>query len=381
MMASEALLDAFVDANILLCIAYALWLLMRGLMSWAGFKHDFGTQLGLLNAVFIAIVCAPFLAAGFGALQSSGVATGVNVNISDMVVSYYLRGGLEMRASEFEGLVLLRDSFVRNIIHADGILAQTVIATFLTGLVLGLARLGYSIFCLWRIVAESYGWRRCGRVRICLSDRVLVPFTTRALYNYYVVIPSHMLGQGSELKVSLAHEFQHIRQGDLEWEVLLEALKPLFFVNPAFHVWKRRVEQLRELNCDSKVVSSGRIDVRDYCETLLSVCQKTMRRDRAFAIAVPKVTLVTADRTCRRKKKPVFLEHRIRSALNAPKRGHERPVFLATAIPLIAAVILTSIAIQRPGDWSHDRIMLSTVVNLERLNERNQLSTFGSVGN
>ncbi len=381
MIAGEALLDAFINANILFCVAFVLWFLVRSAMRYVGLKHAFGIQLRLLNAVFVAIVCAPFLAAAFHVLQGSGVANGMNVNLSDMVVSYYLNGGLEMKASDFEGLVLMRDTFILNVLNMDGFVATAAIATFVVGVGLGLIRLSYSFYCLWRIVENSYDWRRIGRVRIRLSDKTLVPFSTRGLRNYYVVIPSQMLAQTHELKVSLAHEFQHIRQGDLEWEILLEALKPLFFLNPAYHAWKRQVEHLRELNCDSEVMSQGRIDVREYCETLLSVCQQTLRRDdRAFIIAVPKVTLVTADRSPLREGKGL-LENRIISVLNARRLPHQKLVFLVAAVPLIAAVAFTSVAIQRPGDWSQDRLMLSTVVNLDRLDEINRLSTFGRIRN
>jgi len=195
------------------------------------------------------------------------------------------------------------------------------------------------------------------------------------------VIPTHMLTSTDELKVSLAHEFQHIRQGDLEWEILLEALKPLFFLNPAFHAWKRRVEDLRELACDSEVLKRGRVDIRAYCDTLLAVCQKTLRKDRAFVIAVPKVTLVTADRATLRPSKPSFLEQRITSLLDMPRLAHQRLIYAAILLPLTAAIVLTSLSIQRPADWSQDRLMLSTVVNLERLDKINQLSTFGRIRN
>ena len=380
MIAGEALLDAFINANILFGVAFVLWFLVRGLMCRIGLKYAFATQLRLLNAVFIAIICAPFLVAGIRALQGSGVAKGVNVNLSDMVVSYYLNGGLKMKASDFEGLIMMRDTFILNVMNADGMLALAVIAAFVTGVTLGFLRLGYSIFCLWCIVAQSYDLRGIGRVRIRVSDRTLVPFSTRGLRNYYVVVPSDMLHQNHALKVSMAHEFQHIRQGDLEWEILLELLKPFFFLNPAYHAWKRQVEHLRELTCDSQVMSHGRIEVRTYCETLLSVCQQTLRRDRAFLVSVPKVTLVTADRTPLRTGKSL-LERRILSVLDARRLRHPKLVFIAAAIPLIAAVVFTSVAIQRPGDWSQDRLMLSTVVNLDRLDEINRLSTFGRVRN
>ncbi|MEO0917982.1 MAG: M56 family metallopeptidase [Pseudomonadota bacterium] len=377
MTAGEALLDAFINANILFAVCFALWLLVRSGMHFLGFRHAFDTQLKLLKAVFLAIAAAPFIAAGFRAMQASGVGNDVNINLSDAVVAYYLNGGFQMEASRFETLVLMRDTFVLNVLNADGVVAQLAIAVFLAGVALGLLRLVLSVSCLWRIVAASYAWRDFGRVKLRLSERTLVPFSTRGIRNYYIVIPSHMLSDADELKVAVAHELQHIRQGDIEWEIALEALKPLFFLNPAYHAWKRQVEHLRELNCDHQVLQNGRVDIRSYCDTLLSVCQKTLRRDRAFVLAVPKVTLVTADRASLSGTKRTFLEQRIHSALTSKRTRFQRVLFIAISVPLLAATTLTTLAIQSPGDWSHDRLMLSTVVNLDRLNEINRLSTFG----
>lgn len=377
MKAGETLLDAFINANILFCVGFVLWLLLRRLLRSVGQDQAFGTQLKLLNLAFIAILLAPFVAPATRLLQKSGIAPDMKVNLSDMVVSYYLNGGLDMKASEFEGLIQSRDLFILNILNFDGPVAKLLVAAFLIGVAIGLMRLAYSILTLWRIVNQSYEWRSLGRVRIRFSDRTLVPFSTRGLRNYYVVIPSHMLGQGNQVKVSLAHEFQHIRQGDLEWEILLEALKPVFFLNPAFRAWKNQVEHLRELNCDHAVLAKGRVDIRTYCDTLLSVCQKSLRRDRAFVLAVPKVTLVTAERRSGRS----FLEQRIGAILETRKLPYQKLVLAAFAIPLIVAVALASVAIQRPADWSHDRLMLSTVVNLDRLDEINRLSAFARVNN
>ena len=381
MITADALLNAFIDANILFVVAFLLWGIARFALHRAGLKHAYVTELRLLNGVFLAIVLSPFVILGFGALQNSGLATNMRLNLSDIVVAHYLNGGFEMKASEFEQLLLLRDNFTLNIVQFTGLLAWTVVGVFLLGFVIGFGRLIFSMCCLYRIVSDSFAWRSFGRVRIRLSHRTLVPFSTRGLRNYYVVLPAHMLGQGSELRVSLAHEFQHLRQGDIEWEILLEALKPLFFLNPAYHAWKRQVETLRELSCDSEVLKRGRIGVREYCETLLSICQQTLRRDRMFVVAVPKVTLVTADRVSLRKDRGSFLEERVRSLLAAGRLRHPRLVFAATLLPLVAAILLTALAIQNPGDWSQDRLMLSTVVNLERLDEINRLSTFGAVRN
>ena len=381
MMAGEVLLDAFINANILICVAFALWFALRGVMWGVGLKHAYSTQIRLLNTVFLTVLSAPLIVAGFNALQKTGVTPAVKVNLSDIALSYYLKGGIAMKATDFEGLMQLRDTFLLNILAGAGLVSKVLIAAFFVGLIIGMTRLVYSMFCLWRIVSGSYHWREIGRVKLRLSDRTLVPFSTRGLWSYYVVIPSHMLGQSDEMRVTLAHEFQHIRQGDLEWEIVLEALKPLFFLNPAYHAWKRQVEALREFNCDSQVLSKGRINAKVYCDTLLSICQKTLRRDRSFVIAVPKVTLVTADRSSLIKGKRSFLERRILSVLNLKRLPYERLLFAALAVPLFSAMALTSVAIQRPGDWSHDRLMLSTVVNLERLDEINRLSTFGRIRN
>ena len=379
MTAGEALLDAFINANILLVICFALWIVVRTAMHHVGLRHAFGTELKLLNLLFVAIAGAPFIAAVFRALQGSGVAPGMNINLSDAVVAYYLNGGFQMDSSKFETLVLMRDNFILSILSANGLVAQIVIVLFITGFVVGLVRFFLSVICLWRIVTASYAWRDFGSIKLRLSDRTLVPFSTRGARNYYVVIPSHMLSETDELKVAIAHELQHIRQGDLAWEIVLEALKPFFFLNPAYHAWKKQVEHLRELSCDHNVLRNGRIDVRSYCETLLSVCQKTLRRDRAFVLAVPKVTLVTADRSSLFDKRHSLLEHRILSALDAKRIRYQRFMLVVISIPLLAATLLTTVAIQSPGDWSHDRLMLSTVVNLDRLDEINRLSTFGRV--
>ena len=45
MTVGDALLDAFIDANILFLIGYALWLLVRAGMQSLGLKHAFGTSI------------------------------------------------------------------------------------------------------------------------------------------------------------------------------------------------------------------------------------------------------------------------------------------------------------------------------------------------
>lgn len=381
MTAANALLDAFINANILIVVAFGLWNGVRLCLRYAGLKHSHSVQLKLLNTVFLAIIISPFLVLLFNQAQSLGIVSSASINFSDLIVSYFLNGGIEMKATEFERLLTVRDTFTSDVMNTAGVLAWIAIVAFLSGLIIGVGRLAYSIYCLRRIVSDSHRLRRFGRVQIRVSDTTLVPFSTRGLRDYLIVIPSHMVGRSEELRVSLAHEFQHLRQGDIEWEVMLEALKPFFFLNPAYHAWKRRVEDLRELTCDCEVLARNKIDVWAYCNTLLSVCQHSLRSDRTFAIAVPKVTLVTADRSAIKKVGTSFLEQRITSLLERQVPRRQKLMSVVIGLALVGMVGITAIAIQSPDDWSQDRLMLSTVVNLERLEEINRASSFGRFRN
>ena len=109
MIPGDALLSAFINANILIILAYFLWLAIRFLLVQAGLKHSHLMQLRLLNTVFVVIMLSPFLVVAFSSLQNAGHASAVNINLSDMVVAYYLNGGFQMQATEFERLVNLRD--------------------------------------------------------------------------------------------------------------------------------------------------------------------------------------------------------------------------------------------------------------------------------
>ena len=119
MIPGDIVFDTVINANILFIIAYALWRLARFALDHLGLKHAYATQLKLLNTVFLAILFSPFLILGATALQQSLVGQVITVNLSDMVVSHYLNGGLEMRATDFERLVSLRDSISGNVLRGE----------------------------------------------------------------------------------------------------------------------------------------------------------------------------------------------------------------------------------------------------------------------
>ena len=63
----------------------------------------------------------------------------------------------------------------------------------------------------------------------------------------------------------------------------------------------------------------------------------------------------------------VLLKRRMLSVIEGRAERHPRLAFAILSLPALAVTLTAAVAIQKPGDWSQDRIMLSTIVNLERL--------------
>jgi len=369
----ESLLDAYITTNILLILAYLLWSLVRMVMVQTGLRYAYSAQLRLLNAVFLAIMFWPVAVVGFGALSRMGaVPDGFSLSLADFVVARYLDGQFTVNPSDLEWMLLLRDRLTSDLLGLNSN-AGIAIAVFAgAGFTFCVLRTLFSMWKLSQIIADSHEWRRFGRIQLRLSDTTTVPFSTRGWRNRYVVLPSSMLTDNCSMRMVLAHEFQHLRKSDLEWEIALEVIRPLFFWNPVFHMWKRRVERLRELACDQQVVAQGHIDVTAYCKCLLRVCQDSLKQGRGRIVAMPRVALVESPG--RRRDASVFLGQRIDAMFATSSTTISVRAFLLIFAPLAVCIALAAVALQKSNDWSQDRLMLSTIINLERLAARNDPS-------
>jgi len=370
----NSILDAYIDANLLLIFAFSMWIVVRFLVAKLGMSHAYTTQLKLLNGVFLAVALSPFFVFGFGQILQSGVVSNeFSLNLSDFVLAQYLNGSIEMKPTQFENILGMRDAFTDNLLGLKTTTSIVIAAFLASGFAAVVTRTTLSVIRLRRIIRNSFAWRRFGNIHLLLSDTTHVPFSTRSLRKHFIVIPSGMLAQNDDLRMALGHEFQHLRQGDIEWEITLEMLKPLFFWNPAFLFWKRQVEHLRELTCDQQVLSRKGYDVQAYCECLLRVCHNSLRKTNRLQIIVPSVAFVQVDRSLFGSQSVRFLRHRMTSLFDADLGDRYNKSFRLLLVPLMGIIILTSLAIQKPNDWSQDRIMLSTIINLERLDVRNSL--------
>jgi beta-lactamase regulating signal transducer with metallopeptidase domain len=378
MITASTVFDAYLDVNALLLLACAACFATRYALRAVGLGHMVSAQLRVMRATFLAVVISPVIALGVTAVVQSGYILPESVpNLSDFLVSQYLQGAFEMNPSALENLLSIRSQTVTAFFETHSTIGIPVIALLLGGIAIFTLRLCLSILRLRRMIKDSYAWRRFGSLHLRLSDDISVPFSTRSWRKRFVVLPSAMITQPADLRIALAHEIQHLRQNDVSWEIFLETLRPLFFWNPAFYLWKRRVEQLRELSCDRQVMMRRGYKVADYCDCLITVCQNSLKPRRLFAIDAPVVALVRVENRLFAQRSAKLLKNRLFSLIEGKVERNPTQVFLLLALPMLALTLAASLAIQKPSDWSQDRLMLSTIVNLERIHTTNATPAFG----
>ncbi|WP_425077994.1 M56 family metallopeptidase [Ruegeria denitrificans] len=363
MTAVRPVLDTFIELNIVLALSAVIWLAARAALTRTALRHSYVAQLRALKALCVCVLISPFLAFGVSSFASYAW-PGSAMALGDIAVAAYLRGDIAMPATQFEALLNTRERWVDLALSGQ----QPVITALATLLVMVAAvfaaRALRDAMMIRQTVKSSFLWRQSAKVDIRLSDRITVPFAVRGLRRRHVVLPSHLLDTPHELRFALAHELQHVRAGDVEWELGFEMLRPLLFWNPAYLMLKYQFGRLRELACDQSVVARKRIDAREYTACLLDYCARTISVNNPRVLNVAFVTGGKAKRV---------LRQRVLALTDAQPTVPTLPaLFLGMALTFATLLALGSASIQQTQDWSHDRLMLSTVVNLERLEARNQ---------
>lgn len=313
----------------------------------------------IVAALIILPIASPWLA-GFNAV--------------DAILAQYLKGNIGgMTATEMQSVVNWPDAMVDGLARNTNWLATGVIAIFAAAFV---ARAIYLILNVLRIrhaIAGGCTLRQTGRVRIIASPRVTVPFSTRSWGTYLVVLPEAVCHDPDAMRMYLGHELQHVRQGDVDAEVVLALVSPFFVLNPGYWFITGRVRDLAELACDRAYLARARMGARDYSLRLLQIA-RTHAATPSPAPGAFGVPLI--GRTLRWLPRKSMLKARIEAIAadmdRTPSEG--RALAVCAALGLMALILFTATTLGASGDWSHERIMLSTVVNLERINELNTLA-------
>ncbi|MEO3414130.1 M56 family metallopeptidase [Roseovarius sp. CAU 1744] len=368
-MTADSIFNAYIDANLVLFLAAVLWAAARFVLNQTWLRRAGLMQLHLIYGILLAVAATPLVIALHHLAAQAGLwGAGYSASISDFALAQFLNGRIGMSPSQFEALWMSRLVFTQDVTGLSSVLGIAVALFLAGGALIGAGRLMRNAWQVGLVIRRGYLWRRFGTVHIVLTDRIDVPFSTRGLTRRYIVLPSALLSQADDLRIAIAHELQHMRQGDLGWEIALEALRPVFFWNPAFIYLKREVDELRELACDQQILARRQFGVRDYCDCLLRVCQNALGHRGLRQVAAPSVPLL---RSGGGRRAAEFLKRRVVAMLSHRQPAPSRWVTAALILPFAAAIGFGAISSQgSQADWSQDRLMLSTIVNLERLDQR-----------
>ena len=285
MTAMKPVLEFYIDANIVLLLSFCIWRLAQMAMARGGLRHNYAHQLSLLKVALLATILSPAIAY-IAVTLSQNLWPATPITLSDLAVAAYLRGDINIAAADFETYLNTRRR-VLEILLGDGAgWLMAALGVLAMGAVWHLAGAIRSVLAVRRILAGGHLWRRTRHTDIYLSDTIAVPFATRSLVRRQVVLPSGLLTRSGDLRISLVHEFQHLRDGDVEWEIAFAFLKPFLFWNPAFFLWRGAFNELRELSCDQSVIVERRIAPRDYANCLLGFCDRRITDQGPKAIQV-----------------------------------------------------------------------------------------------
>lgn len=303
-------------------------------------------------------------------LQTSTLAT--SVNATDAIVAQYLKGNLSVTASEMSALISMKTDLIERVTTGGSAFLSIIVALFVTALLGRSFYLVVNIIRIRRAIAAGRIMRQSRRVRVVISSAISVPFSTRGLWFYYVVLPEGVCRDWNAMQMSVGHEMQHIRQGDVDTEVALSLISPLVVLNPGFWFLSGRLRKLGELACDRAYLARRKFDAHGYSMRLLTAARRSQSlrgQPRAFGVPLVGRTIPLMGR--RSMLKDRILE--IAKDQNKPIR-ERRFVGVLMSAALVACVLVGATSLAQPADWSHERIMLSTVANLERLNQLNTMA-------
>ncbi len=150
------------------------------------------------------------------------------------------------------------------------------LAILLLGIFMMVTRLGRNLFQLHKIISEGVVIKRLGRVVVLVSDSVSAPFSTLVGFHAYAIIPPSMLQNIKDFRIAIRHEFQHHRQLDTAWALLIEIWVCFFYANPSVYLWKKEVTELQEFSCDEALIGQRRVLSHDYGSCLIRVAEAAL---------------------------------------------------------------------------------------------------------
>ncbi len=152
----------------------------------------------------------------------------------------------------------------------------TCLILLLIGVLAMLTRLTKNVSQLQTMLSEGMVIRRLRKTIVLVSDAVSIPFSTLVGFKAYTVIPTGLLNDSKDVRLAIRHEFQHHRQFDTAWALLIEFWVCLFYANPIIYLWKKEITELQEFSCDEALIGQRGVPSHDYGSCLIRVAEAAL---------------------------------------------------------------------------------------------------------
>lgn len=279
-----SLLGLYLKLNLLLAAAFLLWLATKTLTRMLGLEVSHSQQLKIARQLFL------------GLLLAIPLVFLVNKLVPGLI------GGIAatLPTDEFTVIAGLDASLGTDYQLGTLTIDPTLVlfALLLAGLAFQCGRLTLQIRKLKHIIGGATELKCIRGIHLLFSSMITTPFSTRALGLKQVVLPVQLLDTPRNLRLAVKHELQHVRNRDLDWVILLEAVNVLCFWNPAAWLWHNEFDCLQEFACDEVLVNERGVGSQAYGNCLLEVANaSTGSALLASSNMVPKFSLWSDNRS------------------------------------------------------------------------------------
>ncbi|MCB0408553.1 MAG: M56 family metallopeptidase, partial [Bdellovibrionales bacterium] len=141
---------------------------------------------------------------------------------------------------------------------------------------------------LWQLhqkTKDSFLFRKIGRVHIWLNEHTSAPFSFHN-GSAHIILPTNLIENSENFKISVLHEIQHHRQRDTLWVYSFESIKIFFGINPLVKKLISQITEFQELACDEVLIGHKNISPHAYGKCLLDFAEQQLSRPQHLIGAV-----------------------------------------------------------------------------------------------
>ncbi|STY28315.1 cell division protein FtsI/penicillin-binding protein 2 [Legionella wadsworthii] len=202
------------------------------------------------------------------------------------------------------------------------------------------------------MLIQAIPYRTSGRLVIKVSEHCHIPFSVFLFNKAYIILPVSLFSSAENVRIAIAHEGQHHRNGDCLWAYFSEVLRIVFFANPGVRHWYNVLNELQELSCDELLVGHQKISAHDYGRCLFQVIQKasqcSLSSNQDFACTVGMAWN-------KEEKDSTFILRRISMLSTYPRNG-SKPLLLGVAFLGFSIVTPICVAYSAVGTLTSHKV-------------------------